>query len=142
MFIHALIASAALVAAVPTVGTVSAAESREDSSLVSRAGERLRADLTGSGRASGSADYREIVRADGSVVRRFSVEVEDAAPNRLLEILVSGVSIGTVRTNGVGFADFNIRSVTDDVGQQGTVPDMDPSDRVTVRGASITGLLR
>jgi len=141
MFIHALIASAALVAAVPSTGTVSAVTTDEDSSLVSRASERLRADLVGSGRASGSADYREIER-DGRLVRRFSVEVEDAAPNRTLEILVSGVTIGTVTTNAAGFADFNIRSVTDNPGQQGSVPDMAPGDRVTVRGASITGLLR
>ncbi len=67
---------------------------------------RLEGRLTGATLASGKATFRQ----QGTSIR-LSVEVEDAAPNKLLTITaVRGtqvLSIGTITTDALGFADLN-----------------------------------
>lgn len=103
--------------------------------------QRLRARLSGNGRASGQADYRETARGPG-VVRSFSVEIERAAPNTTYDVLVGSAVIGRITTNALGTGDLNMRTVTDNPGQQGPVPDLEPGHVVRVRGLSISGVLR
>jgi hypothetical protein len=104
--------------------------------------ERLRARLRGDGLASGKADYRERERANGTIVRIFSVEVEDAAPNTSYEVVAGGVVVGTVTTDAFGTGDLNLRTISDDVGQQGPVPDLNDGDSISVSGLGISGSFR
>lgn len=126
----------ALLAAIPaTIALAVAAPQVERSSeTVQRADEvRLRARLNGDTLASGTADYRERTRRNTSV-RRFSVEIEDAAPNTLYTITHNGAVVGEVMTNEFGFADFNLRTLGDDSGKIGNVPQMFEGDVIEVVG--------
>lgn len=124
------------------VGVATAGPSASAATAPAQMGElRLRADLEGRGRASGDADYRERLRG-GTVVRRFSVEIEDAAPNTVYDIAHNGKVIGRVKTNSFGFGDFNRRTLGDDSGKVGPIPTMSAGDVIEVVGLGISGALR
>lgn len=139
MLTHVLMASAALL--VGAAGSVTVPASSEDStvSLAARRDEvRLRAELGGSGLASGKADYRERERRSG-LVRYLSVEIEDAAPNATFDVIAGGEFVGQITTNAMGWGEINLRTVTDDEGQQGPVPQLRPGNVVRVKGSGLSG---
>jgi len=100
---------------------------------------RFEARLDGDGLASGKAKYRERDRK-GSTQLRFSVQIEDAAPNTTYEILLNGVAFASVTTDALGAGDFDVRNITDDPGQLGVVPKMNDGDEIEVAGL-ISGTL-
>ncbi len=84
---------------------------------------RVRANLSGMTLASGSADYRE--RQRGNVLeQRFSVEVEDFAPDTELAVQVNGMLFGTIITDALGGGELQFRTAQfiDDPGDGTPLP--------------------
>ncbi len=128
--------AAILLASIPATLAIAVAapEPASQGSSVQRADEvRLRARLSGKSLASGQVDYRERTRNDMSVFR-FSVEIEDAEPFTTYDIAHNGKVFGDVTTDEFGFADFNRRTIGDDSGDIGFVPQMASGDTVQVVG--------
>ncbi len=100
---------------------------------------RLRAELAGIGDISGQADFR-----DKEGRKKFSVEVEGLTPNSMFDVMVAGVVVGTVTTDGLGFGDFNLDSnfepgdVTPDL--PGNFPALNGGEKVEV--GPLTGNLQ
>lgn len=143
----AAIAAGALVIAVPAIAA-SKAPFRADKFGMGIDGNNgrfeARAILTGSGLASGKADYKE--RPRGALLeQRFSVEVEDATPGDVLEVAVNGVAFGMIVVNELGIAELEWRNITNDPGV-GPLPPGFPriqgGDTITVGGLSGTFIPR
>lgn len=84
---------------------------------------RVRAELSGPTLASGKADYRE--RQRGNVLeQRFSVEVEDFAPDTELAVHVNGMLFGTIITDAFGGGELQFRTAQfiDDPGDGSPIP--------------------
>ena len=93
---------------------------------------RLRADSS-AGDISGNAKYRE--RDNGR--RRFQLEVEGFRPGTVLDVVVDGVTVGSVTIDnlGVGELDFDTNiEPGDDEGQPfpANFPSLERGDRVQV----------
>lgn len=67
---------------------------------------RLEARLTGTGVASGSADYRNIGGR-----QRLKIEIEDAAPASVLSVIVDGIDVGTLTVNSFGTAEVEFDTI-------------------------------
>lgn len=132
----AMIIASISIAAVPSPIDLEAPKSTDVSKDV-----RLRAKLEGRSLASGSAKFEARARR-GTVQMRFSVEIEDATPNTVYGIYVNGSQVGEVKTDNIGFADLNLRTVTDDNGAAGAFPMLKSGDLVQVPGLRIRGTLR
>lgn len=112
----ALFATAAVLAATPVLAASrSASVSARKIGIDGANRYEVRAQLSGSGLASGKAGYKERVR--GSLLeQRFTVEVEDATPGDALTVTINGTTFGTIVVNGLGIAEMELRSVSDDPG--------------------------
>ena len=56
--------------------------------------------------------------------------------------IANGVVFATVKTDRTGFADLNLRSVTDDSGGDGSIPKMSAGDKISVAGIGSARLRR
>lgn len=98
---------------------------------------RVRADLSGKTLASGNADYRERMRGN-TLEQRFSVEVEDFAPDTELTVEVNGMLFGTIITDGFGGGELQFRTAQfiDDPGDGSPIPTdfprINPGDDIVV----------
>lgn len=71
----------------------------------------LRADMSGSGIASGKAKYKLKQRAGRQLQEEIEVEGEDLAPNSTYTITLSGAPIGEATTDGFGSFEWSRRNL-------------------------------
>ena len=70
---------------------------------------KMKANLFGGSAISGKATYLERPR-DGTIERRFKVQVEDGTPGMIMAIHVNDYFAGSLQLNALGGAEFQLRT--------------------------------
>lgn len=141
MFQIATIAVLTAIASLPSPAPTTRSINDESLSQMMERGARtrLRARFGDKDAAQAAADYREIQVGSGVVIR-FSLEIEDAQPNTTYEVALNGVVFAEVTTNGLGGADLNLKTLTDDSGGNSSIPMMVAGDEISVAGVGVGAL--
>lgn len=87
------------------------------------------------------AEYKER-QVNGTLTRKFEVEIEAGPADTSFDIVVKGSVVGSITTNSLGYAELEFHSGTDDSGNHipmpGDFPTLQPGDTVTIGSVTVT----